>query len=181
MELSKVERLIIANQYRILEKLDPDEAEGYARHRQALEDGYQLHYDEAFYNIWDNLPEKECRFVLDVLSMHSALHFSFKELEDKSGIDEAYIKFQGFDGNNESHYMAYCKYFCVKLERFSELVDQGHDGFNSHSPTLDLYRRMLDAWERMDKPHRLSKDQIKELQMAHVHPEHKPTEDDTVQ
>ncbi len=181
MKLTKTERLILANQYRILEVLDPKEAEGYSNHRIALEDGYALNFSDAFQNIWDELPEEECTFVVDVLSMHRALHFSYQALEDKAGIDETSIKFDGFDGNNESHYMSYCRYFCIRLGRFAELADHGHDGYNSHMPTLDIYRRMLEAWEAMGKPHPMTKDQISDIQMARVHPEHKPGEDDIVQ
>ena len=181
MKLSKTERLILANQFKILELLDPNEAEGYGNHRIALEDGFTLHYSDAFQNIWDELPEDECRYVLDVLDMHRALHFSYEKLKDRAGIEERSIKFSGFDGNNETHHMSYCRYFCDRLGRYKELADHGHEGYNSHMPTLDMYRRMLGAWEAMGKPHELTKDQIGEVQMARVHPENKPGEDDSVQ
>lgn len=181
MKLSKTERLILANQYRILEILIPGESEGYSQHRMALEDGYALHYSDAFQNIWDELPESECELVLDVLSMHSALHFSYEALENKAGIKENSIKFDGFDGNNETHYMSYCRYFCDRLGRYAELADHGHDGYNSHMPTLEMYGRMLDAWRAMGKPNELTREQIGEIQMARVHPENRPAEGEAVQ
>jgi hypothetical protein len=45
MELSIKERLGFIYQLRILEALYPDEANHYANHRTALEEGYALHYD----------------------------------------------------------------------------------------------------------------------------------------
>ena len=40
------QRLILINQYKILEKLYPEEAETYSQHREILEEGYTLHYND---------------------------------------------------------------------------------------------------------------------------------------
>lgn len=45
MKLTKVERLILSNQYSILEKLYPEEAEHYHLQKKIVENGYSLHYD----------------------------------------------------------------------------------------------------------------------------------------
>ena len=177
MKLTKTERLILANQYRILEELEAKEAERYRNHRIALEEGYALHFSDAFQNISDEMSEEECRFVLDVLDLYRALHFSYKKLKDKAGIDATFVNFPGFDGNNEPHHLAYCEYFCERLGRFAELGPVP----NSHMQMLDIYRRTLHAWEAIGRPHELTKDQISDFQMAQVHPENKPGEDDTVQ
>ncbi len=181
MKLTKIERLILANQYRILEALVPSEAEGYSNHRIVLEGGYALHFSDALQSVRDELSENDCEFVLDVLSMHSALHGSHEALEDKAGIDETFIKFAGFDGNSEIRYMSYCQYLCERLGQFAELRDPGRDGYNSHKLTLDMYRQMLNAWKNMGKPRELTKDQIIKLQMSGVHQKNRPGEDDTVQ
>lgn len=177
IKLTKTERLILANQYQILEVLGAKEAERYRNHRMALERGYALHFTDAFENISDEMSEEECTFVLDVLSMYRALHASHEKLKDKTDIDASSAQFLGFDGNNEPRHLAYCHYFCEHLGNFSELCPIP----NSHRQMLDIYRRTLRAWEAMGRPHELTKDQIGELQMAQVHPEHKPGEDDVVQ
>ena len=47
IKFTRVERLLLANQYKILERLDPDEADYYTRHRIALERGYEGDYEEV--------------------------------------------------------------------------------------------------------------------------------------
>lgn len=42
MKLSKLERLILANQFKILEALYPDDAESYENNRKAIEEGTYL-------------------------------------------------------------------------------------------------------------------------------------------
>ena len=60
MKLNKKERLNLVNQFLILEKLYPNEADYYAEHRQALQEGYELHYKWIYENMWDGLSEEEC-------------------------------------------------------------------------------------------------------------------------
>ena len=99
MELSESERLILSNQYKILEELYPDEANIYRRHGKIVEEGYTLNYEEICTHIYDELSNKECREVLDILDMHSALRQSAQALTDEPSIS---ISFHGFDGNNET-------------------------------------------------------------------------------
>jgi len=158
VKLSKTERWILANQHRILEALYPQEAPFFAETREALESGYELHYDPDYIDN-DTLSEEECREVLEILDMHRALHFSYAALGDKSGLELERVRFLGFDGNEETKYMAYCRYFCRHDGgRFPEL--DRRDDFNSHFPMLDRYRRMLDQWRNLDKSHELTKADI---------------------
>lgn len=172
MELSRTERWMLANQYRILEALYPDEADAFAEAREALESGYELHYRwlaERIYDAPDTMTAEECTEVVDILDMHRALKRSYEALSDKSGIEEYAIQFHGFDGNNETKQLAYARFFCnLDGGRFTEL-DRGDD-FNSHMPSLDTYRRMLAEWKRLDKSHELSRDQIVKITEARVHP-----------
>lgn len=163
MKLSKLDRLIMSNQYRILEKLIPEEAEYYERNRKAIEEGYTLHYEQLTEFLYDELAEEQCKEVLDILDMYRALTFSFQRLEDKTGIKEYYIKFPGFDGNDEleSKMMGYTRYFINDLNRFDELRDDSRfPDYNSHCKMLGIYRRMLEEWKRSGNKHDLSKEEI---------------------
>lgn len=67
MKLSRTERWMLSNQYRILEALYPADAGSYARHREALESGYELHYDWMIGSIYDDkdtLSSEDCREVM---------------------------------------------------------------------------------------------------------------------
>jgi len=161
MELSKQERLILSYQYKILENLYPDEAGTYAQHRKIVEDGYTLNYDEISTHIYDELSDEECREVLDILDMHHALQASYQALENKEGIT---IRFAGFDGNNETKQMAYTRFYLDELHRFAELTEiaQSPD-FNSHRPTLQLYRLMLDQWNQCTDKNNLTREEIERI------------------
>lgn len=163
MKLSKLERLTLANQLKILEALYPDEADYYRTSRIALEEGYALHYEELLHHIYDELPEDQCREVVDVLAMYRAITFSLRDqTEADDPLREHYMaKFHGFDGNNEGAQFGYTRYFIIELERFEELrYGSEYPDFNSHAPMLGRYRRMLAVWREFADDHVLSRDQL---------------------
>jgi len=161
MDLSESERLILSNQYRILEHLYPEEAGTFAEHRKIVEDGYTLNYEEISRHIFDGLSMEECREVLDILSMHSVLHFSYQGLDDKEGIT---IRFSGFDGNSETKQMSYTRFYIEELHRFAELIEIAQsDDFNSHHPTLRRYRLMLGEWNQCTDKNNLTREEISRI------------------
>ncbi len=150
MQLSKFERLVLANQLRMLETMFPAEAEYYANHRTALEEGYVLHYEWLFEHIDEELPKDDCQFVIEVLNMHRSMHFAFKDISETS-LSLTDVRFKGFDGNEETRHFAYARYFIEDLGRFQELAEQQpHADFNSHRPMTGTYRRMLKAWHESE-------------------------------
>src|SRR5688572_15542499 len=103
MDLSRTERLILANQYRILEALFPADADYYRDKRTALEHGFEYHYDEVAGDILsDTLSAERCNEVIEILQMYRSLTYAYRALEDKSGIEPRAIDFPGFDGNHET-------------------------------------------------------------------------------
>lgn len=161
MELSEKERLIIANQLLILEKLYPEEAESYSRKRKAVEQGYSLHYSWLTEGFFEEMTEQECREVVDILDMYRSLTFSYRDLDDKQGIDEKQLQFSGFDGNEEDKQFSYTQYFIVDLGRFDELRrGLEYPDFNSHWPMLERYRRMLTAWKALPDRLHLDRDEL---------------------
>lgn len=165
MKLSVKDRLVLINQYLILEKLYEDEASHYQKHRKALEEGYALHYDWIVEGLYDEMSEEECREVLDILDMFSILKRSYDLHKDTIQLEERYVVFSGFDGNNETRQMSYTRYFVVDLDRFHELRGQGDD-FNSHMPSLPRYRRMLREWLNSDNKYELSSKDTIRIAMA---------------
>lgn len=166
MEISKIERLILINQYTILEKLDSDESEMYALNKKVLENGYTRDYGEIVEHLSDELPEIVSEEVWDILQMYRSMNFSYKDLKDKGSLKEEDIKFKGFDGNNETSYMSYAKFVMHDLDRFDELRDNtGYPSYNSHWPKVDKYRRMLGAWKSVSERYnnKLSLEQINEI------------------
>lgn len=166
MELTESERLILSNQYKILEGLYPDQANEYKKHRKIVEDGYTLNYEEISRHIFDELTANGCREVLDILNMFYALQASYQALENKEGIT---IRFPGFDGNNETKRMEYTRFYITELQRFTELIDIAESpDFNSHRQTLRLYRLMLDMWDQCAEKNNLTREEIERIISARL-------------
>jgi uncharacterized protein len=165
MQLSLRDRWILANQYRILEKLYPEEAKGFAVAREVLENGYELHYSwiTDFLSDGDQMMSaEESKEVLDILDLFSVLKRSYNKLEDKSGIDEWKVQFAGFSGNEETKQMAYTRFFTgLNGGRYTDL-DRGDD-FNSHFPMLDTYRTMVATWKEKGKLRELTNEDIRHI------------------
>ena len=162
MQLTKIERLNLIHQYLILEKLYPELQQHYSELRQALEDGYSLHYSWCFEYLSKDMPEEECRKVLDILDMYRAITFSSDKIKSIKVTEHYYHIFRGFDGNEEGQYMQYTNFFIKKLGRFDELLyGNENKSFNSHSNMLNRYSRMLIIWfNEMDKSYDLNEEQI---------------------
>ena len=173
MELSRVERWILSNQFRILEALYPDEADYHRQNREAIERGFALHYNEAAQHVCDDedaIPHEECGEVVAILGMFSAIKRSYDLMEDKSGIEAWTTSFSGFDGISETNQMTYARYFCGRNGGIFSELDKGDD-FNSHAPTLDSYRRMLSEWANSDNKPQLSKEELIRITNARIHPD----------
>ena len=69
IKITIVEREILANQFRILEKLEGDNQQrDYRNLIKALESGYELHYMDVFEDLSETtLSKDDCRRVLDIL------------------------------------------------------------------------------------------------------------------
>jgi uncharacterized protein YfbU (UPF0304 family) len=157
MKLSMAERLILANQYRILSALEPKES----AHLQAVEilqRGYRGFYNELIG--WfdpDEMTEDECAEVIDILSMFRLLNYSYRKLEDTAGIDAEKIRFKGFDANEEPKQYSLLVFMVEQQRKWGELKSTE---LNSHWPVLNGYRRMVHRWEQNAKASELTKAQI---------------------
>lgn len=98
--------------------------------------------------------QSRVRFVVDVLEMWSFIEEAFEPLDTESrariaaeaGPFGRVAAFPGFDGNNEIEHLGIARFLIEDLERFSRFR-QGHRDLNSHWPTLEIYGRMLRAFE----------------------------------
>lgn len=155
IEITEIERLSLVNQFLILEKLNPEEAEYYEKNRLALEQGYKAHYRTIFEHVWDEIPEEKTREVLDILEMYLAITWATLDRNKDKEVDSKYL-FPGFDGNEESEQLSYCHYFIINLERYQELRrNPEYPDFNSHCTMLPRYRRMLSVWNQEKEQHSL--------------------------
>ena len=91
MELSKKDRLILVNQYRILQKLSTEgyEIADYETKITALLNGFTLHYEDLFVEFSENeLSKEESRYVLDVLELYRGIVFSYIRLCGENAVSK---------------------------------------------------------------------------------------------
>ncbi len=157
MELNEKERLILFNQYRILEKLYPEEEKECQNAQKILAEGFEIEYDSLVEFMSDGIPIDICKEVIDILQMYRSLYGSYHELSDKTGIDKDNVIFQGFDGNEETEHFIFACFYLEDLGRFSEFKDVE---INSHSNRLYKYLPMLNEWRKYGRYDTLSKEQI---------------------
>jgi uncharacterized protein YfbU (UPF0304 family) len=171
--LTRFQRLQLANDYAILEKVDKENAKDWADRRRIVEEGYTFFYTEIFRPVGNEIPLEDCRFVMDVLEMFEALGSSFKALSDKGDIKPSDVEFSGFGGNDETLMFAYTRYLKDKGLQWRDLL-LGCKDLDSHFPMADQYRAMLEKWQELRKQHedvlrsyRLTKEELQEILDEH--------------
>lgn len=146
--LTPVERLQLINQFRILEKLYPENAQDYAESRGIIARGYTIQYEEVFSEVFEEMDIEESKYVYDVLDMYRVLIQSYDALADKKGLTPEDVRFRGFDGNNESKRHAFVEH----LKKQGKWAETLTGGLNSHSmSTMSLYPRMLERYEPINR------------------------------
>lgn len=173
MDLTREQRWMLTNQYLILEKLYPENADHYELTRETLEQGFELNYDDYIPHIYERTMSKDaCREVIDILEMFRSLERSYRQLPEKpADVTEHDVTFLGFDGNHETQQLSYAHFLIEKEGKWQELADHG-DHLNSHGPFLDSYRRMLRVWQQLptEQKYELSADDIRGIAAARPYP-----------
>lgn len=189
--LSTVERHMLSTLHRIrahqLGAVATDDDVDWERDRaRILERGWVLEYPDLFVRVHSELPKRDCGLVMDVLDMFDQLETAFERLDDDDraslGEQADYaVRFRGFDANDryESSLRTYAQHL-IADGRWSSLAyhfEKGspHDRGNSHMPTIDMYRRMLDAFSPLSRGRMrmLNRDEIAKVLAARVHPSHR--------
>ncbi|NWK51822.1 YfbU family protein [Acinetobacter sp. SwsAc5] len=149
MKLDKKDRLILINQYKILAKLDANDAHYYNELIQILENGYEIFYSMLDQWIDNEMPEDESRFVLNILDLYRAIEDLKRRTKDENLSKHSYGIFNGFDGNNESEYLGFTRFLIEIQGKFQEQKQYYYqnDHLNSHCPMVSKYKRMLELSE----------------------------------
>jgi len=141
-KLTYTERLILANQFKILSIIDEDNSDGHKYCEDIVTHGYEGFYDELYTGIYNPTPQEICTETFDILDMYRGIENSVAGLNesDKKKLDLERIEFKGFDANNDSHY-GFMSFLVERADRYDEYKGKY---INSHTAsTLDKYRRML--------------------------------------
>ena len=166
MEISKRDRLILINQYKILAGFNKDEADYYQELINILENGYSIFYSQLDESVLDDMPPEAGRFVLNILDLYRAIEEVKRSSQNEKLIGHSYSYFNGFDGNNESEYMGFCRFLIEVQGKFQEQKQylSKNDHLNSHMPMIEKYERMLKISKEFPDKWRMSvEDAIKVL------------------
>lgn len=159
--LDKKNRLILINQYKILAALDKDDRGHYDELIKILENGYSIFYTMLDQWMSDEMSPEACRFVLDILDLYRALDDMKRSSKDKRVEAHSFSFFRGFDGNNETEYMGFCRFLIETQGKFSEQKPYllKNDNMNSHMPMIPKYTRMLEVWNGTEQKWSLTVDE----------------------
>lgn len=166
MKLTKLQRLRLCNQYKILAALSDDDGAGsdsqhYNQMIEALEQGYTTVYERAFDFFSDDVDDAKQEYVVDVLRMFRALNVcAAKHDPDGKLAANPNSRFIGFDGNEETDEYAFCRYVLFTLGDYADVAETLPNGeSNSHAPTADRYEAMLRKWRQTAKTRSLTLDE----------------------
>lgn len=146
MELTPVERLILSNQYRILEKLEPDA--GWGRFRETIDHGYPLHLDRLVRDsMFEPLTREECQEVRDTLSVYERIQDAHRAHPGE--LTDIEVQFPGYGDGDEAKYALFVDF--MHRNREWAHLDKAP---NALVPMAAFYRELLQRW-RAAHPTRL--------------------------
>lgn len=151
IKLTIAERLILANQYKILSDLsrlrdDDYQAERNLVNKEIFENGYEGEYLEVFQGYDEVVSVEVSEETSAILNMYNRINDAIEILtpEEKSNLDLDKIAFEGFDANNDDHYR-YLRFITEKLDKWEKYKNVN---LNSHSIySIRKYRKMLDKFK----------------------------------
>jgi uncharacterized protein YfbU (UPF0304 family) len=165
MDLTKKDRVFLINQYRILAALNENEADHYNELIEILQSGYKIFYSEIDQWVFDDMPEDEGKFVLNILNFYRAIEDLKRSCKSEALSSHYHSIFRGFDGNNETEYMGFARFLINDQGKFAEQQQylMKNDSLNSHDPMIEKYQRILRKWEELGKNWKLSEEQALEI------------------
>ena len=157
--LTWTERVMLHNQFRILEILDPANATDYKQKQDIVGKGYEGLYATINENVsGEPTPPAVSDEVHGIFDMFRALGDSKKAAGYLPS--SHHTEFAGFDGNNEPKHYAYAVFVLETLGHWPESKSMPR---NSSMPMLPKYGRMVETWERHGRVFQLTSMQIEEI------------------
>jgi uncharacterized protein len=153
VELTQKDRLFLINQYEILKRLDRNNIKVYDNFIEILTEGFEVFYHDINQWITEGVPFEDAQFVFDILSLYRNIEiYKLKNPDDIEIAGHPWAQFQGFDGNSEGAHRQFVLFLVERYNRFTEQAAYLHltDSFNSHFPTIDIYKAMINRWKNLN-------------------------------
>lgn len=162
-DLSLKDRLLLSNQYQILELLDKEHASLHGEHRRVLTNAQETHYVTLLEDFSKALNLEVTREVMDILAMFTRLRLSYDHYGAPVSIPEEGVEFSGFSPEFEGEALSYAQFYMQKLGRHRWLQNDEAKSIESSVPMLDVYRRMLSVWKEIGMSKILSESEVAEI------------------
>lgn len=169
MELSKKDRVILINQYRILSHLDPDSSSRYEELIEILESGYTIFYSMVDDYVSEEMSVDEGHFVTEILNIYRHIEdYKRKNPDDQEVAGHPYAVFPGFDGNEEGKFFGFVRFLIEKQGNWGEQKRYWRetDGLNSHAPMVSKYERMIAKWKESGGGYDFDRERVLEILKA---------------
>mgnify|MGYP002651650874 CR=1 FL=1 len=160
MDSKKMERLLLANQYKMLNQLFPNQ--GYDQIEESIRKGF-YDYDSLVEDI-KNVVEKEyLKETEDALDLYNVLQRSVEILGSQSPVTEEKVLFPGYgvSGELESSLLDYA-IFLRKTGKWSFTKARRED-LKSSSKMRAIYIKQVEIWKKLGKKTNLSAEDIQEI------------------
>lgn len=188
-----IDRQVLSLLHRILGRVLPEDSndddgnvDDQLERARILEAGFTGEYWREVAGFETELSRRDCRRVIDILTMFRVITFSLREHASAGRAVEPdlarSLEFRGFDHNDplEGHMARYVDLF-IKEGKWTELrpAIEKHDNGNSHQRMLEVYGRMLAEYRRiMDSRERrftqdeylLSHEELSQIAYERIHP-----------
>lgn len=144
INLSFAERLIIANQFRILSALETASAKRYSEMEQIARDGITERYAELFEEAgpWDSLPEEQGAVLKEAARMYSHMRRSFSHAAafEREGLRPEDLAFPGEPSSRVLGLLEAGRQLAGHAER--KPSEKGRDTASDYSRMLERYRQL---------------------------------------
>ena len=167
INLSVIERRMLANQYRILRAVAPEEAarEQYDELIDILEGGFEAQYRRIVGSLQeDRLSVDDCALVNHVLLMASWM----RQQAATTTLDLDEFRIIEFGETSEANELAYAKFlYRANPDGYPGIEDIVPSNQGGH---LDRYRRMVAAWAECKDGPNVGDDELTRIIVAGGHP-----------
>lgn len=140
-QLTVTERLILANQYRILSNLEEDEKHSFRA--EILENGYEVLYHEIFHGMYDPFPREAGREIHEILTMFRMIDNAKGRLTESQKEQVERLNFVGFDHHGEGKEYLFLMFLIEQANLYQELRGRNLEPIGDRLPE---YRRLLQAY-----------------------------------
>jgi uncharacterized protein YfbU (UPF0304 family) len=162
IEITKKDRILLINQYRILASLNPTESDRYEELIEVLERGYKVFYSMVDDWVSEDVPVEKSILVFDILNIYRWVEDFKRGNLSQAILQHPFTIFRGFDGNEESEYLGFARFLIGQQGKFAEQKQylKNNDNLNSHFPMIEKYRKMIARWKEMNSPYQMNEQQI---------------------